>query len=86
MVPLSLCSVINCDVTINYHYEEHTIKISYPQLTTSIIVQVVGMEGCFGVLFMSLLVLPVCYFIPGNGPHGSYENSLDAISQVRYIT
>ncbi|XP_063675562.1 solute carrier family 35 member F6-like [Bolinopsis microptera] len=45
-------------------------------------IQVVGMEGCFGVLFMTLLVLPVCYFIPGNGPHGSYENSLDAISQM----
>ncbi|KAL5265614.1 hypothetical protein ACHWQZ_G006361 [Mnemiopsis leidyi] len=45
-------------------------------------IQVVGMEGCFGVLFMSLLVLPVCYFIPGDGPHDSYENSLDAISQM----
>lgn len=41
------------------------------------------MEGCFGVLFMSLLVLPVCYFIPGNGPNDSYENSLDAMAQVR---
>lgn len=45
-------------------------------------IQVVGMEGAFGVLFMSLLVLPICYFIPGSGPHGSYENSLDAISQM----
>jgi len=45
-------------------------------------IQVVGMEGCFGVLFMSLLVLPVCYFIPGKGPHGSYENSLDAMAMM----
>ncbi|KAK6183553.1 hypothetical protein SNE40_011011 [Patella caerulea] len=44
--------------------------------------QVVGMEGTFGFLLMSLAVLPAMYFIPGPQVHNSYENSLDAIYQI----
>ncbi|CAH1263583.1 SLC35F6 [Branchiostoma lanceolatum] len=44
--------------------------------------QVVGMEGTFGVFFMVALVLPVLYFIPGDQPGGRYENSIDALYQI----
>ncbi|ESO96502.1 hypothetical protein LOTGIDRAFT_159919, partial [Lottia gigantea] len=44
--------------------------------------QVVGMEGTFGVLLMSFAVLPAMYFIPGKQVNDSYENSLDAIYQI----
>jgi drug/metabolite transporter (DMT)-like permease len=41
--------------------------------------QVVGYEGMWGVLFMSFILLPVFYLVPGddNSPH--YENALDAL-------
>lgn len=42
---------------------------------------VVGMEGLFGTIIMLLLVLPLCYFIPGDDA-GSYENFFDAIIQM----
>lgn len=45
--------------------------------------QVVGMEGFFGVVFMSAIVLPVLYYIPGEQNHHSYENSLDAIVMIK---
>lgn len=45
--------------------------------------QVVGMEGLFGVIFMSVIVLPVLYYIPGNQNHHSYENSLDALLMMK---
>ncbi|XP_041353589.1 solute carrier family 35 member F6-like [Gigantopelta aegis] len=44
--------------------------------------QVVGMEGTFGFLTMSLAVLPAMYFIPGPQVNDSYENSLDALYQI----
>lgn len=45
--------------------------------------QVVGMEGFFGVIFMSVIVLPVLYYIPGDQNHHSYENSLDALLMIK---
>ncbi|PVD32318.1 hypothetical protein C0Q70_07751 [Pomacea canaliculata] len=44
--------------------------------------QVVGMEGTFGLLLMTFVVLPVMYFIPGDDPGGRYENSIDALYQL----
>ncbi|KAL8602688.1 hypothetical protein ACOMHN_058641 [Nucella lapillus] len=44
--------------------------------------QVVGMEGSFGLFLMTFVVLPAMYFIPGSGVNGRYENSLDALSQI----
>eukprot|EP00116_Pleurobrachia_bachei_P016499 sb/3476761/ len=44
---------------------------------------VVGMEGCFGVIFMSLLVLPICYFMPATGHFSSmHDDSIDAVAQM----
>lgn len=45
--------------------------------------QVVGMEGFFGIIFMSAIVLPVLYYIPGDQNHHSYENSLDALVMIK---
>ncbi|KAJ7382373.1 hypothetical protein OS493_035434 [Desmophyllum pertusum] len=45
--------------------------------------QVVGMEGLFGIIFMTVLVLPVLYYIPGDQNHHSYENSLDALLMMK---
>lgn len=45
--------------------------------------QVVGMEGFFGVILMTAIVLPVVYFIPGDQNHHSYENSLDALLMIK---
>ncbi|XP_027050889.1 solute carrier family 35 member F6-like isoform X2 [Pocillopora damicornis] len=45
--------------------------------------QVVGMEGFFGVIFMAIIVLPVLYYIPGEQNHHSYENSLDALLMIK---
>ncbi|XP_078001326.1 solute carrier family 35 member F6-like [Glandiceps talaboti] len=46
--------------------------------------QVVGMEGTFGVFFMSLIILPALYFIPDDtAPSGRYEDSLDALVQIK---
>ncbi|KAJ8308158.1 hypothetical protein KUTeg_013032, partial [Tegillarca granosa] len=44
---------------------------------------VVGMEGTFGFFMMSLIVLPAMYFIPGSDVNNSYENSLDALYQIK---
>ncbi|XP_035824094.1 solute carrier family 35 member F6 isoform X2 [Aplysia californica] len=44
--------------------------------------QVVGMEGAYGTLLMTFVVLPAMYFVPGDDAHGSYENSLDALVQM----
>ncbi|KAK7481163.1 hypothetical protein BaRGS_00027596 [Batillaria attramentaria] len=44
--------------------------------------QVVGMEGTFGFLLMTFVVLPAMYFIPGSGINGRYENSIDALYQI----
>ncbi|XP_067682026.1 solute carrier family 35 member F6-like [Haliotis asinina] len=44
--------------------------------------QVVGMEGTFGLLLMMFIVLPAMYFIPGKQVNNSYENSLDALYQI----
>jgi len=43
--------------------------------------QVVGSEGMWGFLLMSIAVLPVMYFIPGHSC-GSYENSIDALRMI----
>ncbi|KAL4237585.1 hypothetical protein ACF0H5_002299 [Mactra antiquata] len=43
---------------------------------------VVGLEGTYGFLLMSAVVLPAMYFIPGNDVHGNYEDSLDALYQM----
>eukprot|EP00727_Mastigamoeba_balamuthi_P013132 m51a1_g8441 putative solute carrier family 35 member f6 (437) ;mRNA; r:373078-374697 len=44
--------------------------------------QVVGMEGLFGSIVMSFIVLPIVYFAPGDNPssmkRGSYDNAIDA--------
>ncbi|CAH3143271.1 unnamed protein product [Porites evermanni] len=48
--------------------------------------QVVGMEGFFGIIFMSAIVLPVLYYIPGDQNHHSYENSLDALVMIKNDT
>ncbi|XP_073242881.1 solute carrier family 35 member F6-like [Porites lutea] len=48
--------------------------------------QVVGMEGFFGIIFMSAIVLPVLYYIPGDQNHHSYENSLDALLMIKNDT
>eukprot|EP00727_Mastigamoeba_balamuthi_P013870 m51a1_g9105 putative solute carrier family 35 member f6 (412) ;mRNA; f:93931-95454 len=43
--------------------------------------QVVGTEGCFGVILVAFVVLPITYCIPGNNPssmkRGSYDNPID---------
>ncbi|GFO15881.1 solute carrier family 35 member f6-like [Plakobranchus ocellatus] len=44
--------------------------------------QVVGMEGTFGFLLMTFIILPAMYFIPGSDVHGNYEDSLDALYQM----
>jgi len=43
---------------------------------------VVGMEGLWGVILMVVIIMPVLYFIPGDD-NGSYENALDALVQIR---
>lgn len=43
---------------------------------------VVGSEGVWGVLAMSLFVLPLLWYIPGSD-HGSYENIYDCYVQVK---
>ncbi|XP_061183493.1 solute carrier family 35 member F6-like isoform X3 [Saccostrea echinata] len=43
---------------------------------------VVGMEGTYGVIMMSAIVLPAMYYIPGSDVNNSYENSLDALYQI----
>ncbi|KAH9505180.1 hypothetical protein Btru_058892 [Bulinus truncatus] len=48
--------------------------------------QVVGMEGVFGFLMMTFIILPSMYFIPGSDANGSYENSLDALVQMGHNT
>jgi drug/metabolite transporter (DMT)-like permease len=44
--------------------------------------QVVGYEGLFGTIIMTILILPLLYFIPGPNL-GSFENSLDALIQIK---
>eukprot|EP00727_Mastigamoeba_balamuthi_P013555 m51a1_g8822 putative solute carrier family 35 member f6 (422) ;mRNA; f:351067-352475 len=48
--------------------------------------QVVAMEGVFGTIIISLVVLPIVYFIPGGNPssmkRGSYDNSIDAFMML----
>ncbi|XP_033127912.1 solute carrier family 35 member F6-like [Anneissia japonica] len=49
--------------------------------------QVVGMEGSFGVLIMSFIVLPILYYIPDHSaPTGRYEDSIDALYQIKNST
>lgn len=43
---------------------------------------VVGMEGTYGVILMSAIVLPAMYYVPGADVNNSYENSLDALYQI----
>jgi drug/metabolite transporter (DMT)-like permease len=44
--------------------------------------QVVGYEGLFGTIIMTVLILPLFYAIPGPNV-GSFENSLDALIQIK---
>ncbi len=44
--------------------------------------KIVGMEGIWGIIMMSLIVLPILYFIPGNDD-GSCENFIDALYQIK---
>ena len=37
--------------------------------------QIVGMEGIWGVILMAIIILPIMQFIPGSD-QGSYENSV----------
>eukprot|EP00727_Mastigamoeba_balamuthi_P013848 m51a1_g9086 putative transmembrane protein c2orf18 homolog (414) ;mRNA; f:40357-41826 len=43
--------------------------------------QVAGTEGCFGLILMVFIVLPITYCVPGSNPssmrHGSYDNVID---------
>lgn len=39
---------------------------------------VVGAEGCFGVLLMVFIMLPITYFLPGKDGDGVHENAIDA--------
>eukprot|EP00727_Mastigamoeba_balamuthi_P013857 m51a1_g9094 putative solute carrier family 35 member f6 (429) ;mRNA; r:65474-67070 len=43
--------------------------------------QVAGTEGCFGMLLVMFVALPITYFVPGNNPssnaRGSYDNPID---------
>lgn len=39
---------------------------------------VVGAEGCWGIVLMISIVLPVLYYVPGPGGLPHYENALDA--------
>eukprot|EP00727_Mastigamoeba_balamuthi_P006181 m51a1_g2182 putative solute carrier family 35 member f6-like (427) ;mRNA; f:103548-105167 len=47
---------------------------------------IVGMEGVYGTLLMSFIVLPVVYFVPGDNPssmsRGSYDNVIDAFQMM----
>jgi len=43
--------------------------------------QVVGMEGLWGLILMIAIILPAMYFIPGKN-EGSYENSWDAMLMI----
>ncbi|XP_052269899.1 solute carrier family 35 member F6-like [Dreissena polymorpha] len=43
---------------------------------------VVGLEGSYGFLLMSFVVLPAMYFIPGADVGNKYENSVDALYQM----
>lgn len=43
---------------------------------------VVGLEGSYGFILMTVAVLPAMYFIPGDDVNNSYENSLDALYQM----
>ncbi|XP_072032617.1 solute carrier family 35 member F6-like [Amphiura filiformis] len=46
--------------------------------------QVVGMEGTFGFLILSFIVLPILYFIPDEAAYsGRYEDSIDALYQIK---
>ncbi|XP_045160794.2 solute carrier family 35 member F6-like isoform X2 [Mercenaria mercenaria] len=45
---------------------------------------VVGLEGSYGFVLMSFIVLPAMYFIPGDDVHNNYENSVDALYQIYY--
>ncbi|XP_074658914.1 solute carrier family 35 member F6-like [Tubulanus polymorphus] len=45
--------------------------------------QVVGMEGTYGFLIMAFAVLPAMYFIPGSQLNNCYENSIDALYQIK---
>ncbi|XP_077867944.1 solute carrier family 35 member F6-like [Saccoglossus kowalevskii] len=48
---------------------------------------VVGMEGIFGVFFLSAIILPILYYIPDNSKYSSkYEDSLDALLQIKNST
>ncbi|XP_070577855.1 solute carrier family 35 member F6-like [Ptychodera flava] len=45
--------------------------------------QVVGMEGLFGMFLLGAIVLPVLYYIPDESAYsGRYEDSLDALMQI----
>eukprot|EP00727_Mastigamoeba_balamuthi_P013558 m51a1_g8825 putative solute carrier family 35 member f6 (763) ;mRNA; f:362450-368662 len=48
--------------------------------------QVVGMEGIFGTMIISLVVLPIVYCIPGSSPssmkRNSYDNAIDAFMML----
>lgn len=45
--------------------------------------QVVGLEGMFGMLITGLVVLPILHFIHGSDLNGSYENCLDALYMIK---
>lgn len=43
---------------------------------------IVAMEGLFGIVIMAASVLPFCYFLAGSDS-GSYENVFDALYQIK---
>ena len=45
----------------------------------------VGMEGVYGTVLLTALVLPVAYFIPGKDA-GSLENTLDSLDLIKSST
>lgn len=49
-----------------------------------VFVQVVGLEGLWGCLMMSGVILPSLYFLPGTD-HGSYESAIDAFHMIGWF-
>ncbi|OQR86245.1 Drug/Metabolite Transporter (DMT) Superfamily [Achlya hypogyna] len=71
-----LMIILSCFVqSAQYVFEE---KLMGDGIDTAPPLVVVGMEGFWGLLFTSVIVYPIAYFIPGNDM-GSYERFDDAL-------
>lgn len=45
--------------------------------------KVVGSEGSWGALIMTVAVLPAMYFVPGHSGHGCYEDAIEAFVYIK---